>query len=208
MRYLIIEQSRIYVKLNPFVLVWIRIMFNGCFSSYSPPTFQDTDIDPQSWLTRDNTIIAAQPPAINMPELNRPQCPPACLPVRNLCAHGGLGLSAMQLAGPAKRSLPSLPVVEHGIDRLSIIKRFIVYQGIDCWGWHLPFIDYQTIYRLSRGPTVGNGIDRLSIMKRFIVYQGIECWLWHLPFIDYQTIYRLLTVGDGIIKRSTVEDEG
>ena len=39
--------------------------------------------------------------------------------------------------------------------RLSIIKRFIVYQGIDCWWWHRPFINYQTIYSLSRDWLLG-----------------------------------------------------
>ena len=57
------------------------------------------------------------------------------------------------LASPTVDAIPAR-IVEDGIDRLSIIKRFIVYQGIDCWG----------------------GKDRLSIIKRFIVYQGIDCW--------------------------------
>ena len=48
----------------------------------------------------------------------------------------------------------ALPMLLH-IYRLSIIKRFIVYQWIDCWVWQQPFIDYQTIYRLSRDLLLG-----------------------------------------------------
>ena len=58
------------------------------------------------------------------------------------------------------------------------MKRFIFYQGIDSWLWHLPFIDYQTIYRLPRdwlqgmASTVYRLSNDVSFIKVFSVGDG------------------------------------